>query len=318
MPFLVDSRRIDPADRLESLYEAFQPCWGARCNVSVTDLGGQGYASIEVAAFGPAEIVQIHGTGLTVRRTEHKVRRFEDMPYVAIAVPRSEAAFVQGGHSAVVRPGQAFVVDRSVPCELGWAGGGDSVAFQAPYQEFGLSLELIRAAAGRLASSPLSAVVADHVVRLGRDADLLSGDSSATEIGASTIRMIRALLISAVGDDGRARDAEGETLLLVILAYVRQHLTELDLTPLRIARAHNISLRQLYTLCRAADVRIAEWIFEQRLAGARLELQDPRLGSRTIELTARRWGFVDPTHFGRRFKAAYGVSPREFKHLSAA
>ena len=86
----------------------------------------------------------------------------------------------------------------------------------------------------------------------------------------------------------------------------------------RIARAHNISLRQLYTLCRAADVRIAEWIFEQRLAGARLELQDPRLGSRTIELTARRWGFVDPTHFGRRFKAAYGVSPREFKHLSAA
>jgi AraC-like DNA-binding protein len=318
MPFLVDSRRIDPADRLEILHEAFEPCWGARCDLSVSDLGGEGYASIEVAAFGPAEIVQIHGTDLAVRRTERRVKRFEDMPYVAIAVPRREAAFTQGGHSAVVRAGQAFVVDRSVPCELGWAGGGDSTAFQAPYQEFGLSLELIRAAAGRLSSSPLSAVVADHLVRLGRDADVLSGDSSAAEIGVSTVRMIRALLISAVGDDGRARDAKGETLLLIILAYARQHLTELDLTPLRIARAHNISLRHLYTLCRAGDIRIAEWIFEQRLAGARLELQDPRLGSRTIELTARRWGFVDPTHFGRRFRAAYGVSPREFKQLSAA
>jgi hypothetical protein len=28
MPFLVDSRRIDPADRRESLHEAFEPCRG--------------------------------------------------------------------------------------------------------------------------------------------------------------------------------------------------------------------------------------------------------------------------------------------------
>jgi AraC-like DNA-binding protein len=98
--------------------------------------------------------------------------------------------------------------------------------------------------------------------RLGRDADVVSGDSSAAEIGVSAIQMIRALLISAVGNERRVGDAKGEALLVFILAYIRQHLTELDLTSIRIARAHNISLRHLYALCCAADIRIAEWILE--------------------------------------------------------
>ncbi|HEX6452329.1 MAG TPA: AraC family transcriptional regulator [Trebonia sp.] len=29
---------------------------------------------------------------------------------------------------------------------------------------------------------------------------------------------------------------------------------------------------------------------------------------------ARRWGFADSTHFSRRFRQAYGMSPREWRH----
>jgi hypothetical protein len=34
-----------------------------------------------------------------------------------------------------------------------------------------------------------------------------------------------------------------------------------------------------------------------------------------IATVARRWGFPDATHFGRRFRAAYGISPREWRQV---
>jgi AraC-like DNA-binding protein len=42
---------------------------------------------------------------------------------------------------------------------------------------------------------------------------------------------------------------------------------------------------------------------------------DPSQTHRTISEIAYGWGFSDMTHFGRKFKAAYGLSPREFRKL---
>ncbi|WP_454199804.1 AraC family transcriptional regulator [Nocardia sp. Marseille-Q1738] len=33
---------------------------------------------------------------------------------------------------------------------------------------------------------------------------------------------------------------------------------------------------------------------------------------------ARRWGFRDPYHFARRLRAAYGLSPREWRRITPA
>jgi AraC-like DNA-binding protein len=37
--------------------------------------------------------------------------------------------------------------------------------------------------------------------------------------------------------------------------------------------------------------------------------------SATIASVARRWGFTDATHFGRAFKEAYRMSPRDWRAL---
>lgn len=34
---------------------------------------------------------------------------------------------------------------------------------------------------------------------------------------------------------------------------------------------------------------------------------------RSIAAIARSWGFRDPSHFARRFLAAYGVTPKEWR-----
>jgi AraC-like DNA-binding protein len=314
VPILLDTAEVDPADRMESLFEAFSLAT-MPCHVSISDPTGAGFAQVGLATFGPAEIFQMHGTGLQLRRTERQVQTVDYPPLVALAVQQGGPSyFAQDGRSDVIAPGQAMMVDLTLPYEFHWDAVGGSAAFQAPYDDFELPFDVIRRAAGRLAASSLCGVVTDHLMRLARDADALSSDPGAAALGVSTIQMIRALLTSAAGDDRRARDAKAEALLSCILAYTRQHLTERDLTPMRIAREHNISVRQLYTICSKSDIRLAEWIIEQRLEGARRDLADPTWRFRTIGTTATRWGFIDATHFGRRFRAAYGMSPRDFKH----
>jgi AraC-like DNA-binding protein len=135
----------------------------------------------------------------------------------------------------------------------------------------------------------------------------------AGSVGAATTHLVRALIASAADDDRHTRSALADALLPRILAYVRQHLTDRDLTPASIARAHNISVRYLYKLCDSADVRLVEWIFEERLEGARRNLCAPDHPSQAIALIAHRWGFKDPSHFSSRFRRAYGVSPRELR-----
>ena len=97
--------------------------------------------------------------------------------------------------------------------------------------------------------------------------------------------------------------------------HIRAHLHEHDLTPARIAAEHHVSLRTLYNACGDQDGSRADWIIRQRLERVRRELA---LSTRapTISGAARAWGFVSAAHFTRRFRAAYGESPREWLHRS--
>jgi AraC-like DNA-binding protein len=43
------------------------------------------------------------------------------------------------------------------------------------------------------------------------------------------------------------------------------------------------------------------------------DLLDPALAARPVSAIAARWGLVDPAHFSRLFRAAYGVPPLEYR-----
>src|SRR6185437_1496624 len=110
------------------------------------------------------------------------------------------------------------------------------------------------------------------------------------------------------------RDDWDQNLVTVIKDYIVQHLTDPDLGAERIARAMFISPRQLYKLWETEPRPLGQWILERRLEAARDELTSLRGRHRTIAAIAMRWGFADSTHFSRRFRQAYGMSPREWRH----
>ncbi|MFB7288686.1 helix-turn-helix transcriptional regulator [Actinacidiphila glaucinigra] len=101
-----------------------------------------------------------------------------------------------------------------------------------------------------------------------------------------------------------------------MLAYVRQHLGENDLSAARIAAAHHISERHLYQVLSREGIALRAWIRTQRLERCRHELASACCGRFSIESIASRWGFISAPHFSRTFKLAYGMTPRQWRHLS--
>ncbi len=181
------------------------------------------------------------------------------------------------------------------------------------YAELCLPAEKIRSAAGDLATSPLYELFQSHVLQLYRFLEEDIPASAVESLASATLELARAV-IATVGRDDLARNGvANEALVTRIEAYVQQHLADPALSPERIARAHSISVRQLYKLWSARELGLAEWIMRGRLEGARREIGTNE--SMPIAALARRWGFTDATHFGRRFRAAYGVSPREWRQV---
>jgi AraC-like DNA-binding protein len=256
--------------------------------------------------FGSVMLFSPDSPGLKVTRTP----TLEAMePIIALIVQmRGLAQFTQGGRRQDLLPGVPIMAGPISPNDFQLSG--HTSAFQLPFDEIGIPLEIAARASERLTSSPLFSLVSHHLMWIRENADSLSS-TSADSVGAATIHLIRALIVSAAEDDRDARSALADALLPRILAYVRQHLTDRDLTPAAIAKAHSISLRYLYKVCNIADVRLVEWIIEQRLNGAREDLIKANQSLQPIASISSKWGFKNPSHFSSRFRRAYGLSPRD-------
>jgi AraC-like DNA-binding protein len=103
-------------------------------------------------------------------------------------------------------------------------------------------------------------------------------------------------------------------LLLRIHTYIQQNLSDHRLSPATIAAAHAISLRTLHRLFAEEDTTVAAWIRRQRLERSLRDLVRPGSERGPIHATAVRWGFSDAAVFTRAFRAAYGMSPREYQN----
>ncbi len=206
--------------------------------------------------------------------------------------------------------------DLTAPYSFSWAGTGASRAFQIPYDQLGLSVDVVRAAAPRLRSSPLHDLVHAHLRRLHRSVDSIADDVAAFSVGTATIELVRALIASAATDDGVRRDVLGETLLSRVLADARLRVADPGLTPEALARAHHVSVRRLYSACAEAGISLEQWIIDQRLEAARAQLISPGAQHRSIAAVSRACGFQDASHFARRFRDAYGLTPSEWRQRS--
>jgi AraC-like DNA-binding protein len=314
---LLDTGSLDRADRAEAVVAAMQE---ARIRAELTHEPGLDavHARLELWELGGG-VTLLHRTssGIRLRRTPRMARSWADDRMSLTVLGPGRWRFVQRDVDRVVRSDdwETIVVDQSAPYEFERVGDGSTYAFTVGHDTLGLSVDTVRAAAGRLQTSPLWPMVSRHVLDVVRSIEGVPSGPATTMIGTATTELFRALVVTAVRGGGDAGELSPESLLSRTKAYVQLHAGDHDLTPERIARAHNVSVRKLYTAWSGNEESLASHVIAQRLELARRMLSATGSRSRTIAAVARDCGFVDTPHFSRRFRNAYGLSPREWRQL---
>jgi AraC family transcriptional regulator, positive regulator of tynA and feaB len=103
-----------------------------------------------------------------------------------------------------------------------------------------------------------------------------------------------------------------------IINYIEAHLHDPDLTPTRIAAACKMTPRYLHHLSSDQDETVARYILRRRLEACSRALASEAQRGRTVTEIAFDSGFNSPTHFGRVFRARFGLTPREYRRMKAA
>ena len=98
-----------------------------------------------------------------------------------------------------------------------------------------------------------------------------------------------------------------------IINYIEANLGDPDLRPMRIAEACHMTTRNLHHLFSDEGETVARYILRRRLEECSRALADASQRGRTVTEIAFNCGFNCPTHFGRAFRARYGLTPRDYR-----
>jgi AraC-like DNA-binding protein len=251
-----------------------------------------------------------------VYRTPARIRAAKEDVLLISLQTRGSGLIMQDGRETKLQPGDFACYDSTRPYVLSFNEDFEQLVLHMPRRRLldriGRS-ELLTARAVR-ATSPVGSLAFPFL----RQAAAVIGDvDSETASRLSDIAL--ALVTTAFAElVGREQTPDAQSWARTALAYrakafIEAHLHDPKLTPASVADALGISLRYLQLLFHAENTTISDWIWDNRLARSRQRLRDPLLAHESIAQVAFGCGFTELAHFSRRFKAAYNVSPRDYR-----
>jgi AraC-like DNA-binding protein len=308
-----DSDAVALGDREESLRDLL---WSSIVKIEVDHQVGvdEMRTRMDLSQAGQVGLLWVRSTGATIRRTARLASDDSEGALFLGFQLSGQSMVIQHGRQAVLNAGEFAIYDTSSPYTLINDGGIDHFYVRIPRAEIALPEDSLRAA---LAvpfgpTHPVAHLASTYLAHLATSDELLEPSYSAA-IAAPTVELVRSVIATRTPRSAASVAAMQESLATLVLAYVRTHLGDPDLCAESIARAHSISVRHLYATLAKSGVSLGEWTRNQRLEACRRDLADAAKGNVTVAAIAARWGFADAAHFSRAFRAAYGMTPREWR-----
>lgn len=222
------------------------------------------------------------------------------------------SAVQQNGRWAALPPGQIVLTSTRYDLEARQKRSSHRYSVMIPYSSLGLPDKVIEPLlAARLhVDDALASTVSGFLLRAARLS--VVGDASMAPLQTPLVDMVRGILSAAAGDASRAREPLAQSLFPRIMEYLRARVFDHGLSAARVAHAHGISVRYLYTILAREGVSLGDWIREQRAHRAAELLADPSC-TLTIAAIAYQTGYADHAHFARSFRDRHGTTPREWR-----
>jgi AraC-like DNA-binding protein len=218
----------------------------------------------------------------------------------------------QGRQAVVQQTGDVALIDACRPFEMEFGSRFHHASYKIRHDQLRPRLaDPDLAGVVARASTPMGALLAGVLREAGR-AGPLQGDAAAA-LGDHLIGIIAVVFGAAAEAAAQAKPDLRAARRLRACGFIDRHLADPSLNPAAVAAALGVSVRYLHALFEPAGESVMSYLLRRRLERCRNDLADPARRGRTIADIAFAWGFSDLSHFGRAFKAAFGLTPRDWR-----
>jgi AraC-like DNA-binding protein len=219
-----------------------------------------------------------------------------------------QMALRQGRQEAVPDVGDGMLLVYRQPSQLSFQQA-TYLSVRVPLEALAMLVD-VEAAAGRRIPGETAALVLlrQYVASLPQRL----ADPALCGLVATHVYDLMALAIGATGE-GRAI-ARGRGVRAARLEAIKADLARDATLPIEeIARRQGVTPRYVQILFEEQGITFGEFVTGRKLDIARSMLRSPRYAAWSIAGIAFESGFRDLSHFNRRFRRRYGVTPSEFR-----
>jgi len=262
-------------------------------------------------SFGPLSANFISVTEqLVYRRRDLNSDRQHGMFHL-IHVRRGVQNIEQHGRRMTVGPGDCVLIDCDASFDFHCPQGADVLVVEIP-------VEWLR---GWL---PFPENTVAHVIN-GTSAWGVTLASALSNLSLSTFKdvevppalvaeQLAVLLALSAAPTGPVLKTGKRAILQQIRNTLRERCHESDLDPAAVACAHRVSRRYVHALFTSAGTTFTQELYHFRLQRAQRLLADKRFAGTSIAEIGWNCGFSEPSHFARRFREHFGISPTSYRH----
>jgi AraC-like DNA-binding protein len=247
-------------------------------------------------------------------QTERHIRETDQHNFLVVLQLGGHASHVQDGREVLVSPGDLTCNDCSRPVQMSFHNNFERFVIMIPR-------DLILSALGpteRFTGVELGRgnAVSKILVPFLHQVDRAWGKVS-SEIACELSKAATSLVITALAERFLVKVRDGSwhrhALLLRAEEYIHRHSRDPMIRPESVAQSLGIGVRHLQDLFQCDGRTASGYIWECRLQNTKQDLGNPCLASLSIKEIGQLSGFSDATHFSRRFKEVFGVTPSEFR-----
>jgi AraC-like DNA-binding protein len=268
---------------------------------------------------GEVVLTRLEATRHRVTRSP-SIARATEVPYLKIVAPWKGCAGVeQKGRETWVTPGQWSIYDTTDSYTVANPERVEHLIVMLPkamLAERGIAAQALDPLmARRLGGSGGISTLALQTMR-NAFAELPSmPEAAARGVGDAIAQLVHLSLLDLAGHATAL--SQRETLRERIKQYVAQHMADPGLTVDVIARALNVSRRQLYNAFAEEPDGVAGYILARRLEACQRLLRDRDSAHRSITEIALGQGFQNMAHFSRVFRAHLGKPPSDWRRAGS-
>lgn len=231
---------------------------------------------------------------------------------------RGEGLAAQDGRQSGVGVGNITVLDPRRPFIASIQTFIHSIIIQVPRQRLearvgptaGLTAHPLDA------RKPLTALAGGFISMLPSCTETLD-ETAQSRIAEQALDLLALALSAEVEKSAVAISSPRACTLLRLKTEIEMRLADPELKPTTAAEAVGISVRYANALLSVENTSLERYILQRRLERCRGAFDDPVQAQRSIGDIAYGWGFSDLSHFGRRFKSAFGSAPSEYRRRQA-